>query len=367
MEQLVLWQVEDPATGCVFPWFTHGFLEVLKTWDLSEKTILEYGGGKSTPWWATKALFVVCVEANAEYVQSITEDLSNRNLLSKAMVLSRISNEGTTDPAKVDYYINAPDGILIPKGYDIVIVDGIMRHECMMKGVEILEKTGGILIADNWQQDGFVCPASEELMKSYVGRKYIQPDHTDHDGNPWCTAYWEIGKKMPDAFQVTCDYDSHRPMLWMALEHTDGLVVELGCGFGSTPVLYEHCLSFRPFVSFETNPSWAVEKLMEGIVCPVKSYHEIETDDPISILFIDSAPGEERALLADEYRNKAQILIVHDTEPGAEAVYRIQETLASFPYRCDLVVPGYPQTTAVSMTYDFKDWKGACIGQYLFT
>lgn len=197
-DELVLWQVRDERNGCVFPWLTHPFLEVLKTWDLKETNVLEYGGGRSTAWWATEAAQLVTVEANDAYVRSIAEELMQKKLLNKAIILSRITNEGTTDPALVDYYVNAPDSVFISKNYGIVVVDGIMRHECMVKALEILGKTGGKLIADNWQQDGFVCPASEELMKPYEIHAYVQEDHTDNHGRKWCTAYWEIPKeKLP--------------------------------------------------------------------------------------------------------------------------------------------------------------------------
>jgi hypothetical protein len=231
-----------------------------------------------------------------------------------------------------------------------------------------LSHHGGQLIVDNWQQDGFVCPACEELVAPYVGRIYLQPDHVDHAGHPWRTAYWEIGRRMPDRFQVTDEYNSHRPMLWMALEHTKGHVTELGCGYGSTSLLSMYCaMHTRTFSSFDTDPFWSNK--FRGVTELVSFYRDPIAPAPvynISVLFIDSAPGEERASLVEEYRNKALILIVHDTEPGAEAVYHIQDVLSSFPYRCDLLVPGLPQTTAVSMVYDFKDWKGVTIGKYQF-
>lgn len=200
--ELVQWQVMDPETNCVFPWFTHPFLEVLKTWDLSDKIILEYGGGRSTAWWASKAASVLTVEANFEYGASITDELIEKNLLNKSALLIRVCNDDTTDPERVNFYVNAPDEYFIPYNYGIVVVDGIMRHECMVKGLEILRKTGGILIHDNWQQNGFVCPASEDLMLPYTDfyHPFVQEDHTDNHGRKWCTAYWDIPKMPTDIF-----------------------------------------------------------------------------------------------------------------------------------------------------------------------
>lgn len=198
--KLVDWQIIDPETDCVFPWFTWPFLDVLKTWDLSERIVLEYGGGRSTAWWATKAARVVTIEANTDYAESIANELLEKNLLSKSVLLIRPANDDTTDPVRVNFYVNSPDETFIPYNYGIVVVDGIMRHECMMKGLEILRKTGGILIADNWQQDGFVCPASEDLMLPYKEfyHPFVQEDHKDNHGRKWCTAYWDIPKMPTD-------------------------------------------------------------------------------------------------------------------------------------------------------------------------
>lgn len=167
---------------------------------------------------------------------------------------------------------------------------------------------------------------------------------------------------VPDDFLPDSDWNSHRPLLWLALQHLNGLVVELGCGDGSTPLFCkEYCLSGRPFYSFETNKEWADK--FKGITQLVDSYFDQPSLPPIDILFIDSAPGEERARLIEEYRYKAKVIIVHDTEPGAEYVYHMKEVLSKFRYRRDL--QGKPQTTAVSDTYDFAEWQGLLNGEYL--
>lgn len=202
--ELVEWQIMDETCGCVFPWFTHPFLEVLKTWGLKDKRILEWGGGRSTSWWASKAKHVWCVEANFEWAQVIKTELLERGLSDKVALAIAIANEGESDEFKRDLYINNVDAQFTQKEdgrwhynahYDIVIVDGILRYECMKKGIELLSEKGGILIVDNYQQDGFICPACAELIAPYEGHIYRQEDHIDHHGNPWQTAYWEIPAK----------------------------------------------------------------------------------------------------------------------------------------------------------------------------
>jgi hypothetical protein len=387
-DELVQWQIVDPETNCVFPWFTHPFLDVLKTWDLHDKTVLEYGAGRSTAWWATKARFVMSVETNKEWWMKAYNEVLHRGLADKVLFMNVQAKEGEENPDIRDAYLNVADEwnpIITAehKGPDIVAVDGILRYECLQKSLELLRERGGIIIADNWQQDRvWISEPAELLMAPYPGRKYIQPDHTDHEGRPWCTAYWTIGTPMPEEFKESNDYNSHLPMLWMALEAVKtGMVIECGCGLGSTPLLRRYCEwqggveKDRLFMTCENNKEWVLKvldyiKQTEGeqpicIGLVENGWSELKIDKA-AILFIDCAPGEDRAMLVEKHRNKAQILIVHDTEPGAEHVYHIQEALKSFKYRCDLLIPGCPQTTAVSETYDFAAWKGVFYGKYQF-
>jgi hypothetical protein len=190
--ELVQWQKFDPDNGLVMPWFTHPFLEELKTWELEEKVVLEYGGGRSTAWWRRCCDLVVTVEANVEYAWNIREECVKR-MVPNGVLLLREVNEG--DREKEHEYVLASRQQVLNVGaveYDIVVVDGIFRYECMREGIKLLCKRGGRLIVDNWDQDGFLCPACVQLMEPYKGFIYPQPDHTDHHGNCWKTAYFII-------------------------------------------------------------------------------------------------------------------------------------------------------------------------------
>ena len=184
--ELVQWQKLD-SNGICYPWFTHPFLEVLDGWDLKDKTILEYGGGKSTIWWGSRAKEVYTVETNDEWLKYIDQELMGcHGRYGNIKLFHRPVNEG--DQTKIDYYTELPDGC----NPDIVVIDGVLRHECLLKALTLPRPL--IIIHDNWQQDGFVCPASEEVMKKFEIHNFIQEDHTDNHGRKWATAYWEILK-----------------------------------------------------------------------------------------------------------------------------------------------------------------------------
>lgn len=196
---LVQWQKYDDG-GIVYPWFTHPFLEVLDKWDLKNKSILEWGGGYSTFWWVSRGAHVVCVETNSEWASLIQAEINEKELGIEIGLHCIQAKEGESDDAIRKAYLSAFESILSTAGPgadffgpDIVVVDGVLRYECMQKGIELLKRNrGGKLIVDNFQQDGFICPACVDLVAPYEGHIYRQENHTDHHGNPWQTAYWEI-------------------------------------------------------------------------------------------------------------------------------------------------------------------------------
>lgn len=173
-------------------------------------------------------------------------------------------------------------------------------------------------------------------------------------------------KIIPPSWQPTDDWDSHRPLLWIALQNTDGPVIEFGCGYGSTLQLQGYCeASDRTFISLETSKPWA-DKFT--ITTKIHNYLDYDWSFTVqnmpSVLFIDCAPGEMRKDLLVKFGQMAQIIVVHDTEPGADYVYGMFRALSEFEYRCDLVIEGMPQTTAVSNIIDVSDWKGVYNDKY---
>lgn len=174
----------DHSNGLIEPWLTNPAMDVIKKWDLSDKVVLEYGGGASTIWWANKAKFVYTIETNTKWMQSISYYFLGMYGIN-VQLYHRPINEG--DQSRVDEYTAIPEGCKP----DIVVVDGILRYECIQKALTLPRPL--TLIVDNWQQDYvFMCPAAEELLKPFEGSFYIQPDHIDHEGHPWQTAIFNI-------------------------------------------------------------------------------------------------------------------------------------------------------------------------------
>jgi hypothetical protein len=178
-------QIFDPSNNLVYPWLTHPALDVIKTWDLSDMLVLEWGSGLSTLWWADKCKYVMSIEANQQWFADVVHRKNELGLQEKAEIHFRNVHEG--DQTKIDFYTEVPAWFQP----NIVVVDGILRYECILKALELPRPL--TLIVDNWQQDRiFICPAAEKALEGFTGNVYVQPDHTDHEGRPWATAIFNI-------------------------------------------------------------------------------------------------------------------------------------------------------------------------------
>lgn len=151
------------------------------------------------------------------------------------------------------------------------------------------------------------------------------------------------------------DFSSHRELLYVMLENTNGKVIEFGSGFGSTPLLADYCeQKEREFISYETNEKWANKTGSKF----VESYFDIPLPiiNPPTIIFVDCAPASIRKDLLEKYANISHILIVHDTEESANYVYGMREILATFKYRLNYNPRSNPSTTAVSNFLNIEAW-----------
>lgn len=156
------------------------------------------------------------------------------------------------------------------------------------------------------------------------------------------------------------NWNSHRPLLWAALESTNGLitnglVMEFGCGMGSTPYLFSYCFDHkREFNSYENNLDWAA-KMHDYPVVTVQDWSEVELEN-IGLLFIDHAPGERRKIDIARWANHAQVIVAHDTEPAADHGYQMRSELSKFKYMIDFKTDG-AWASAVSNFIDLTKWE----------
>lgn len=167
----------DPKFGIIQPWYTHGALDEIQSWNISDKIVLEWGGGCSTFWWSRKCKHVFTIEAHKEWFDWIND-------MAKQYNFNNISTYNRW-PESQEEYVKIPDGC-VP---DIVCIDGSLRTECLKLTLTLSRPL--IIIFDNWMQDDvYFDVEAEKMMLAYPGKFYIQSDHTNHNGHPWQTAIW---------------------------------------------------------------------------------------------------------------------------------------------------------------------------------
>lgn len=119
--------------GNPLPWYTYPAIEYLSQFDYADKSILEFGCGNSSIFWAARAKKVVSIEDNLKWFAKWQEEFDEPNL----EVRWRDEGKGYEDAAFEDHEL-----------YDVVVVDGKRRAECAEAALKVL-KSGGMIILDD--------------------------------------------------------------------------------------------------------------------------------------------------------------------------------------------------------------------------
>jgi len=166
----------------------------------------------------------------------------------------------------------------------------------------------------------------------------------------------------PKEWESIDDYSSHRPLLYLSLVNTVGNVREFGMGHGSTVLMDKMCESQnRFFNSEETNVDWleqvhnSYDNWWGNLIHIIDDYSDMELE-PHGLLFVDSAPGEERKIIIEKNKDICDVIVVHDSEKSSQFCYGLEPCLSLFKYRLDYEPIGKPHTTAVSNTVDVTKW-----------
>ena len=147
------------------------------------------------------------------------------------------------------------------------------------------------------------------------------------------------------------NWGTHMTPLMTAVSHTEGPVLEMGCGDFSTPLLHAICSATkRPLLSTESDKKWMSLFLdLENdwhqfqFVPSIDKWAEVGSDVRWSVVFIDHAPSGQRIVDIKRLRGNADIFVIHDTE--ANHVYHYEPYISTFKYK--YTYKRYKITTAV--------------------
>lgn len=135
-------------------------------------------------------------------------------------------------------------------------------------------------------------------------------------------------------------WNSYLQLLYKALESTEGDVIELGMGDGSTRKLHEYCNDkSRRLFSYESNVDWyykfetyrSKNHYIDYVGTNWEAFLE-KHREPIGVLFSDEAPGSMRKYNISMYATLAQVVIAHDAEPSNDHGYKFSWIKPLFKY-----------------------------------
>lgn len=137
------------------------------------------------------------------------------------------------------------------------------------------------------------------------------------------------------------------------MEVTNGPVLELGCGFSSTPLLYWMCMEQgRKFVSYENDKRW-IEKVGYPIEY-VEDWDKTDIDNiHWSVVLMDHRPGERRPVDAVRLKDNADFIILHDSVSELGKFYGYEKIYPLFKYRFNYT-KFLPNTVVLSNLVDVE-------------
>lgn len=139
-------------------------------------------------------------------------------------------------------------------------------------------------------------------------------------------------------------YTTHNALLLQALDRSSGTVIEMGSGPSSTPLLHWYCKNKgRKLITYDDDPQYyAYAREFQSplhLVRLVKDWDAIDLI-PAGLVFIDhggkiepsAEHGTRRGLDAIRWKDVADYVVMHDTEPKVTKLYGYDLAKKKFTY-----------------------------------
>ena len=140
-----LWRAAVTRKGQPLPWYTYPTIDFLRCRDFTDRTVLEFGGGQSTFWWASRARRVVTFEDNAAWLERLRRRIPDN-------VALRLVSAADAEACIAD--VRAGLAEVGESRFDVVVIDGLFRRELVAIACELVAPDG-IIICDNAEGYGF--------------------------------------------------------------------------------------------------------------------------------------------------------------------------------------------------------------------
>lgn len=124
------------------PWITRDAITFLEKHLKPDMSVLEYGSGASTAWFARRVSFVTTIEDDFAWFDRVNKNLHNLELSHKVLLI-----------------LSSATGVTYPvagrnREYDVAVIDGRRRVDCIRNNEDIV-KPGGYLLLDNAERERY--------------------------------------------------------------------------------------------------------------------------------------------------------------------------------------------------------------------
>lgn len=149
------------------------------------------------------------------------------------------------------------------------------------------------------------------------------------------------------------------PILTKLMEHVDKPVLELGMGWNSTPLLHWLCREKDiELTSIESDKEW-MEKFRDFETYKHAIIHH-DFNEPLDLgynfglVLVDHRPARKRRSSAKFYADRADLVLLHDSELADNPAYKYSPIYDNFKYKYEYKGVGKPYTMILSNTIDIE-------------
>lgn len=141
----------------VYPWFSFPSIEYLAKLASPDMSVLEFGCGYSTIWWAQRVSRVTSIERSSHWIVEVRQALS-KHTMTNVDLIPFLEFVGTTEEeiqaraaplqlaSIIQRYVSA--GREKSELYDVIVIDDVFRNEAAAAAIAQL-KPGGVLVLDD--------------------------------------------------------------------------------------------------------------------------------------------------------------------------------------------------------------------------
>ena len=179
-------QIIDTDCNLIMPWYTFPCLDYIKSLDIKDWDVFEWGGGCSTVWYSKNCKSVTTLENDHKWSQEIESYFIEHGINNYSLHTIEVPASANQDHPNKEQYLTYISKL--GKTYDLIIIDGSYRNDAIEKSLQHI-KPKGMIIFDNFEQDtsGYTSLPNKKLLEQYELTVYVQQNRPY-----WKTAIWNL-------------------------------------------------------------------------------------------------------------------------------------------------------------------------------